>query len=119
MNDARPVADLDFAYLTTAGRRTGRPHRIEIWFALQGDVVYLLSGGRDRSDWVRNLAASATVDLEIGGERRTTTARLVYDPQEDALARRLLVEKYTPRDGDDLTDWGRRSLPIAIAWPSL
>lgn len=113
----RPLADLDHCYLTTTGRRTGRPHRIEIWFALQGDVAYLLSGGGDRSDWVRNVMASPTVDLEIGGERRTTTARLVSDPQEDALARRLLVEKYTPRDDDDLTDWGRRSLPIAIAWP--
>lgn len=113
----RPLADLDHCYLTTTGRRTGRPHRIEIWFALQGDVAYLLSGGGDRSDWVRNVMASPTVDLEIGGERRTTTARLVSDPQEDALARRLLVEKYTPRDDDDLTDWGRRSLCIAIAWP--
>ena len=119
MTDGRPLADLDYCYLTTTGRRTGRPHRIEIWFALHGDVAYLLSGGGDRSDWVRNLTATPTVELEIGGERRTTTARLVTDPQEDALARRLLVEKYTPRDDDDLTGWGRRSLPIAIDWPSV
>ena len=119
MNDARSLADLDFAYLTTRGRRTGRSHRIEIWFALHDDVVYLLSGGGDRSDWVRNLMASATVDLEIGPERRSTTARLVTDSDEDALARRLLVEKYAPRDDDDLTDWGRRSLPVAIAWSSV
>ena len=118
MTDARPFADLDFCYLTTTGRRTGRPHRIEVWFALRDDVVYLLSGGGDRSDWVRNLTASEAVDLEIGSERRTTTARLVTDPDEDALARRLLVEKYAPRDDDDLTDWGRRSLPIAVAWPA-
>jgi deazaflavin-dependent oxidoreductase (nitroreductase family) len=118
VTDARPLADLDYCYLTTTGRRTGRPHRIEIWFALHGGVAYLLSGGGDGSDWVKNLTASTTVDLEIGGERRTTTARLVTDPDEDALARRLLVEKYQPRDDDDLADWGRRSLPIAIAWPA-
>ena len=113
----RSLGDLDYCYLTTTGRRTGRPHRIEIWFALHGDVVYLLSGGGDRSDWVRNLIASPDVTLEIGNERRTSTARLVTDPEEDALARRLLVEKYTPRDDEDLTGWGRRSLPIAVEWP--
>ncbi len=44
-----------FCYLTTAGRVSGRPHTIEIWFALQGRTLFLLSGGGDRSDWVRNL----------------------------------------------------------------
>ncbi len=39
-----------YAYLTTIGRRTGRPHRIEIWFAAQEGRMYLLAGGRERSD---------------------------------------------------------------------
>src|SRR6186713_3406091 len=34
-----------FAYLTTTGRRTGQPHRIEIWFAAEQGSIYLLSGG--------------------------------------------------------------------------
>ena len=28
------LADEDFAYLTTIGRRSGKQHTIEIWFAL-------------------------------------------------------------------------------------
>ena len=109
-------ADLPFCYLTTTGRVSGRPHRIEIWFALHGGNAYLLSGGRDRSDWVRNLIAEPGVDLEIGGETRRTIARVVEaGTDEDALARRLLVEKYRTSD-DDLASWGRTSLPIAIAW---
>lgn len=107
-------ADLDHCYLTTTGRRSGRPHRIEIWFALDRDAVYLLSGGGDRSDWVRNLIAAPEVILEIGGERRTATARVVTDADEDALARRLLLEKYRPRYRGDLDEWGRTSLPVAI-----
>ena len=110
-------ADLDFCYLTTTGRISGEPHRIEIWFAQHGDTIYLLSGGRDRSDWVRNLIASADVVLEIGDTKRSTRARVVEaGTEEDALARRLLVQKYTSRDPDDLGDWGRTSLPIAIDW---
>jgi deazaflavin-dependent oxidoreductase (nitroreductase family) len=110
-------ADLDFGYLTTTGRVTGRPHRIEIWFALHEGTVYVLSGGRERSDWVANLLADPRVTFELGGETREIPARtLEPGTEEDALARRLLVAKYTSRDPDDLGEWGRTSLPIALAW---
>ena len=35
----------DFCYLTTTGRTSGKPHEIEIWFALRDGTLYLLSGG--------------------------------------------------------------------------
>ena len=117
VTDGSP-GDLDVCSLITTGRHTGTPHRIEIWFALADVVVYLLSGGGDRSDWVRNLMISPQVTLQIGDRRATTTARVVTDPDEDALARRLVVEKYAPRYRGDLTEWGRASLPIAIDWPN-
>jgi len=105
-----------FCFLTTTGRVTGRSHRIEIWFALHDEVVYLLSGGRDRADWVRNVLVSPQVVLEIGDVKRLTNARVV-DPgsDEDALARRLLLEKYGG-GGENLTEWARTSLPVAISW---
>jgi deazaflavin-dependent oxidoreductase (nitroreductase family) len=116
VTDERSPADLDYCYLTTTGRHTGRPHRIEIWFALSNGVVYLLSGGGDRSDWVRNLTISPDVAIEIDGEQRTRQARVVTDPAEDATARRLVVDKYVPRYRGDLDEWGRTSLPVAIDW---
>ncbi len=99
---------------------SGRPHRIEIWFALRGRTVYLLAGGRESADWVRNLVSTPEVTVEIGDRTWHGVAR-VLDPehqpnhQEDALARRLVVEKYAPRDPSDLDEWGRTSLAIAIA----
>jgi deazaflavin-dependent oxidoreductase (nitroreductase family) len=116
VTDGRSLADLDYCYLTTTGRHSGEPHRIEIWFALADGMVYLLSGGGDRSDWVRNLEVSPEVVLEIGGEKRTSKARVVTDPEEDARARWIVHEKYRPRSRGDLDDWGRTSLPIAIEW---
>jgi deazaflavin-dependent oxidoreductase (nitroreductase family) len=109
------LAAEDFCYLTTTGRRSGRPHEIEIWFAVgSSGAVLLISGGRDRSDWVRNLMADPAVTLRIGA--RTWDARARVEPEgspDDVEARRLLVEKYaTP--SDDLVSWGRRSLVIAI-----
>jgi hypothetical protein len=38
------LAGEDFCYLTTVGRRSGKAHTIEIWFALENGKLYLLSG---------------------------------------------------------------------------
>lgn len=109
-------ASLDYCYLTTTGRRSGRPHTIEIWFAIHGDRVYLLAGGGEGSDWVRNVRREPTVGLRIGRHDFIARARVVRDPDEDALARRLLLEKYAPRYGD-LEAWGRTALPVAVQLP--
>lgn len=105
-----------FAYLTTTGRRTGRPHRIEIWFAIEHGRLYLMAGGRDRADWVRNLRANPQVSVEIGGETHAGRARILQpDAPEDQRARDLLVSKY--QAGDNLDEWGRMSLPVIVEFP--
>lgn len=65
----------DYCYLTTVGRRTGRKHRIEIWYADDGKTLYLLSGGGRSSDWVRNLLVNAEVEVDIDGDDRRGRAR--------------------------------------------
>ena len=113
-----PIEGLPYAYLTTTGRITGTPHRIEIWFARDGDTIYMLAGDGERSDWVRNLMVSSTVVLEIGDRKRTTTGMVLEaGSEDDATARRALLEKYRPSSNDDLTTWGRTALAIAIDWP--
>jgi deazaflavin-dependent oxidoreductase (nitroreductase family) len=107
-----------FCYLTTTGRVSGRPHTVEIWFALRGRTLYLLSGGRDRSDWVRNLLARPEVTVRLGrrdGPELPARARLVEPgSDEDQLARDLVTAKYQPTYGDDLSEWRRSSLPVAV-----
>ena len=112
--DLKHVADTDFCYLTTRGRVSGRAHMIEIWFALHGHTLYVLSGGRERADWVKNALRTPTVQVTILGTLFSGQARLVSDPVEDGLARKLLYDKYTPRSSDDLDDWSRSSLPVAV-----
>ena len=107
-----------FCYLTTSGRVSGRPHTIEIWFALADRTLYLLSGGRDRSDWVRNLLADPDVNVRIGrrdAPALAARARVVAPgSDEDELARRLVTGKYQPGYGGDLSSWRRASLPVAV-----
>ncbi len=112
--DLQKLAEEDFCYLTTSGRISGRPHTIEIWFALHEQTLYMLSGGRDKSDWVKNALQIPSVQLQISSITFNGTARLVKNDDEDTLARTIVFEKYTPRTSDDLVNWSRTSLPIAV-----
>jgi len=103
-----------FCYLTTRGRVTGRPHRIEIWFALAGETLYLLSGGRKRSDWVKNLRQTPDVTVELGREVFAGRARIVADQEEEELARAFVHDKYAAGYGGDLSRWRRSALPVAV-----
>ena len=108
-------------YLTTTGRVSGRAHEIEIWFAVEpesaGRTVYLLAGGRDRSDWVRNVARNPAVQFRAGGATYHGSARIVGpDEAIDGRAREVVAPKYGERSGDgELSIWERTSLPVVIA----
>ena len=106
--------DHPYGYLTTRGRVTGTPHTIEIWFADTDHTVYMLSGGRDRSDWVRNILANGEASIRIGNDELSGVGRVVEDADEQRIARRTVFEKYQPGYGSDLTRWRETSLPLAI-----
>jgi len=110
--------DDDFCYLTTRGRVTGNPHEIEIWFALdteQPTTLFLMAGGGEGSDWVRNLRVEPAVTVRVGDTTYAARARIV-DPEsdEDERARRLVFDKFAPRYSGDLLEWRGRALPVAI-----
>src|SRR4051794_3896166 len=106
--------DEAFCYLTTTGRSSGRPRRIEIWFARHGSTLYLLAGGGEAAHWVRNIRRDPAVAVELAGVRRSGRGRVVEEPAEDGLARRLLLDKYEPGYTGSLERWARESLPVAV-----
>jgi deazaflavin-dependent oxidoreductase (nitroreductase family) len=110
----RSLADEDYCYLTTTGRVSGEPREIEIWFGLDGSTLYMLSGGQDRSNWVKNLTREPQVSVRIAERTWEGRARVVTDADEDARARELLLAKYEPRYGGDLSNWRETALPIAV-----
>ena len=112
--DPQTFAEDDFCYLTTTGRISGHSHTIEIWFSLHEGTLYMLAGGRDKADWVKNIQHQPDVQVKIREHIFSGKGRIVQDLDEDALARRMVLDKYTPRDDDDLQDWSRTSLPIAV-----
>ena len=108
------LKDQDYCYLITTGRVTGRPHEIEIWFGVQNDILYLLSGD-ERSDWVKNLLKNPSVTVRIAMHTFAGTARIVKDSQEEMMSRNMVADKYKEREADgSLSEWARTALPVAI-----
>ncbi|RJP47963.1 MAG: nitroreductase family deazaflavin-dependent oxidoreductase [Anaerolineaceae bacterium] len=113
--DSKTLPSQSYCYLTTTGRVTGHPHEIEIWFGMIGDTIYLLSGGGEKSDWVKNMRAQPQVEVRIAKKKFTGQARFALDAEEESRVRRLLAAKYQGwREGRQLSEWARTALPVAI-----
>ena len=109
-----------FCCLTTTRRVTGKPHEIEIWFGLNDNTLYLLSGGMDGSDWVKNLLKNSSVTVRIAKHTFHATARVVAEEKEETMARYLLAEKYQEWENrKNLSEWARTALVVGIDLKSI
>jgi deazaflavin-dependent oxidoreductase (nitroreductase family) len=99
--------------ITTTGRRSGRPRRIEIVFYRVGDSTYL-SGvpAPRRRDWLANLSAEPhfTFHLKHGVVADLpAVATVITDEAERRKLLAPLVEQFNERRGDD-SEWPRAEL---------
>jgi len=117
------LATEQYCYLTTTGRASGEPREIEIWFSLvpnatratERATLYMISGGGQRANWVKNLRKDALCTVRIAGATFQGAGRVVAPgSQEDAVARKLLFEKYSPGYSGSLEAWARDGLPVAV-----
>jgi deazaflavin-dependent oxidoreductase (nitroreductase family) len=88
----------DVCDLVTTGRRSGRPHEVEIWFGVvtgsSGDELALISGNGPTADWYRNLLADPHVRVRLGDAWYDGTARDVTDPEERRRVGDVMGAKY-------------------------
>jgi len=94
-----PHADEDCCDVTTIGRRSGKPHEIEIWFGVIDETMYLISGNGPSADWYRNALANPRVYVRLAGTTREGLARDVTDADERRSVGDLMGQKY-PWEGD-------------------
>lgn len=89
--------------ITTTGRRSGVPRRIETWFYRVGDR-YFLSGTPGRRDWYANLLANPAFTFHLKRSAQTdlpARARPVTDDNERrAVVGEILRELGRPEDLD-------------------
>jgi len=67
--------------ITTIGRRTGQPRRIETW-RYRADGRYWLTGSPGSRDWYANLVAHPEFTLHLRNLDLPVRGRVVTDPQE-------------------------------------
>jgi deazaflavin-dependent oxidoreductase (nitroreductase family) len=91
-------ANDDCCDLVTTGRRTGRPHEVEIWFGVvsgaHGEELALISGNGPTADWYRNLVADPQVRVRLGDAWYDGTARVVADAGERRRVGDVMGAKY-------------------------
>ena len=76
-----------FLYLTTTGWRSGRLHRIEIWFVEVDGRYYLCSELGERAHWVQNIRQSPRVTVEVRGRCCPGRGRIIRDDEPELIAR--------------------------------
>jgi deazaflavin-dependent oxidoreductase (nitroreductase family) len=94
--------------ITTTGRRSGQPRRIEIVFYRLGDDVYLsgIPAPKPR-DWLLNMAARSQFTFHLKHAVTAdlpATATVIVDPAERRRVLVVFVEEFNRRRGSD-TAW--------------
>jgi len=79
--------------LTHYGRKSGKPYQVTIWFAVDGEKIYLSTANVERQ-WVQNVRKTSDVRLSIGGETFDGQARFLTDPAERNHAMAMVRRKY-------------------------
>jgi deazaflavin-dependent oxidoreductase (nitroreductase family) len=109
------VKDERFIYLTTIGRKSGKPHTVELWFAFSKGAVYLSHEG-DHTDWMKNIAKHGSVSMRIDGVESKGDARITTET-EDAreTGKKMLYEKYYgPTSQEVIDDWFELSTVVEV-----
>lgn len=80
--------------LATRGRRTGLKRSTTIWFGVLDGNFYVSSGRGEQSDWAKNIAKKARVEVTIAGVTKQGNAKIIRDPQIKQRLRKLYWRKY-------------------------
>jgi deazaflavin-dependent oxidoreductase (nitroreductase family) len=92
--DLEKVAHHKLVHLTTIGRRSGKPHTVQIWFALRDGKMYLSHEGKE-TDWMKNIKKNGQVSFMVGRENFIGNACYLDDGTGEAWTGKVaLYEKY-------------------------
>jgi len=102
-------------FLTTKGRRTGRPHCVELWFAVSDSKIFLSHEGR-HTDWMKNLRKESMVGFRIGDVNFSGSARIVGEKGVFNSGKHALYSKYYGAASNEvIDDWFSESTVVEIS----
>ena len=77
--------------ITTTGRRTGQPRRIEIWM-LDVDGRFFITGTPGRRDWLANLIEDPRLVVHLKRRARVDLVARAEPVEDEAIRRRVLED---------------------------
>jgi deazaflavin-dependent oxidoreductase (nitroreductase family) len=89
--------------ITTTGRRSGRPRRIEIWM-LDVDGRFFITGTPGRRDWLANLLARPSLIVHLKRHAHADLGARAA-PVDDPATRRRVIEHLSAH-------WYRSQSPV-------
>ena len=103
--------------LTTTGRRSGAPREHALIYGRHGDdylVVASKGGAPQHPGWYLNLEANPEVEVQVGDQRFTATARTAT-PEEKPELWKIMTAEWPPYDEyQTKTD---RDIPVVVLTP--
>lgn len=103
-----------FAYLTTVGRKTGKKHTVQLWFAFSNGSIFLSHEG-DYTDWMKNMTHERRVQLKIGTLSIEANGVIVKEGRSRELGKKALYDKYYgPAPKATIDDWFERSAVVEL-----
>jgi deazaflavin-dependent oxidoreductase (nitroreductase family) len=92
--------------ITTTGRRSGEPRRIEIWMYRYGDRTFL-SGSPGRRDWYANLVAHPGFTFHLKGSAQADLPAFARPITEKVEREEVIrgIREELGRGTGDLDEW--------------
>jgi deazaflavin-dependent oxidoreductase (nitroreductase family) len=98
--------------ITVTGRTSGRSLSYPVWFALEGDKLYLIPVKGSDTAWYKNLRKTPTIRLEARGKTFTTNAHLLTDEAQIGK----VLEKFRDKYGRNVKSYYPK-LDVAVEVP--
>src|ERR1700680_296160 len=98
--------------ITVTGRTSGRSLTYPVWFALEGEKLYLLPVKGSDTNWYKNLRKTPTIRLAARGKTFTTSARLLTDEAQIGK----VLEKFRDKYGRNVKSYYPK-LDVAVEVP--
>jgi len=80
--------------ISVTGRTSGRSHSYPIWFAVDGDKLYLIPVRGSDTEWYKNVRKTPTIRLSARGKTLTANARILTDEAQLDKILELFRDKY-------------------------
>ncbi|MEM3671425.1 MAG: nitroreductase/quinone reductase family protein [Thermoprotei archaeon] len=97
-------------WLTTYGRKTGKPRVVQIWFAYLNGEFCILSRHGAESWWARNILSNNNVIVNLSGLAVSATAETVSDRELTDLVWKYYRGKYRFYPQTYAFSWKKRLL---------